>query len=93
MQISYSRGTNLAKKVELTVDISKHILVPKQKVLTEKEATLLLDFYNISRSQLPAITIKDPMVKKLNAESNNIIEITRNSEVTGEHKYYRRVTI
>ena len=81
----------MAKKKEITVDISKHIFIPKHKILNELEFQQLLKKYNISPSQLPSISIKDPMIQKIDAESNSIIEITRLSPHAGEYKYYRRV--
>ena len=81
----------MAKKKEISVDISKHVFVPKHKILNVSETETLLKNYNISRSQLPSITIKDPMVKKIDAEVNSIIEIIRLSPHAGEYKYYRRV--
>ncbi len=81
----------MAKKKEISVDISKHVFVPKHKILNDSETETLLKNYNISRSQLPSITIKDPMVKKIDAEVNSIIEIIRLSPHAGEYKYYRRV--
>ena len=81
----------MAKKKEISVDISKHVFVPKHKILNDSETETLLKNYNISRSQLPSITIKDPMIKKIDAEVNSIIEIIRLSPHAGEYKYYRRV--
>tara|TARA_B100001079_G_scaffold221727_1_gene197752 strand:- start:87 stop:338 length:252 start_codon:yes stop_codon:yes gene_type:complete len=81
----------LAKKKEITVDISKHIFIPNHKILDESEAEAIFKTYNISRSQLPSISIKDPMAQKLDAELNSIIEIIRLSPHAGEYKYYRRV--
>jgi len=81
----------LAKKKEITVDISKHVFVPKHKILNDSETESLLKTYNISRSQLPSISIKDPMIQKLDAEANSIIEIIRLSPHAGEYKYYRRI--
>ena len=81
----------MAKKKEITVDISKHTFIPKHKVLNESESEVILKTYNISKSQLPSIGIKDPMAQKLDAELNSIIEIIRLSPHAGEYKYYRRV--
>lgn len=81
----------MAKKKEITVDISKHVFVPKHKILNDSETDSLLKTYNISRAQLPSISIKDPMVQKLDAEANSIIEIIRLSPHAGEYKYYRRI--
>ena len=81
----------MVKKKEIIVDISKHIFIPKHKILKESEIKIILETYNISRSQLPSITIKDPMAQKIGAELNSIIEIIRSSPHAGEYKYYRRV--
>lgn len=80
----------MAKK-PVQLDISKHVLIPKHKLLDEKSAKALLEQYKISPYQLPSMSVKDPMAKQLNAEVGNIIEIERFSEVTGKHKYYRRI--
>ncbi len=81
----------MAKKKEINIDTSKHVFVPKHKILNDSETESLLKKYNISRSQLPTISIKDQMVKKSDAEANSIIEIIRVSPHAGEYKYYRRV--
>ena len=78
-------------KNPIQIDISKHVLIPKHKILDEKSAKTLLDQYKISPFQLPSMSVKDPMAKHLNAEVGNIIEIERFSPVTGKHKYYRRI--
>ena len=81
----------MAKKKEITVDISKHKFIPNHKILDESESEVIFKTYNISRSQLPSISFKDPMAQKLGAELNSIIEIIRLSPHAGEYKYYRRV--
>jgi DNA-directed RNA polymerase subunit H len=77
--------SQLAKKI----DILKHILVPKTTKLSEKEIKELLDQYNISKVQLPSISIKDPLAKALGLETNDIIKIERQSP-TGKNYYFRR---
>lgn len=81
----------MAKKKPVSADISKHVLVPKHKKLNEAEVKSLLDNHKISPYQLPSISIKDPMSIHLNLEVGDIIEISRQSEVTGKYNYYRRV--
>ncbi|MDP6845432.1 MAG: DNA-directed RNA polymerase subunit RpoH/Rpb5 C-terminal domain-containing protein [Candidatus Nanoarchaeia archaeon] len=78
-------------KNPIQLDISKHVLIPKHKLLDEKSSKTLMEQYKISPNQLPSMSVKDPMAKHLNAEIGSIIEIERISEVTGKHKYYRRV--
>jgi len=81
----------LAKKKPVSADISKHVLVSKHKKLDEAEVKALLDKHKVSTYQLPSISIKDPMSIHLNLEVGDIIEINRESEVTGKYNYYRRV--
>ena len=72
------------------IDITQHNLVPKFSKLSEEEKQKILDFYNISLVQLPAIFSKDPMVKAVEAKQNDIIKIERVSNL-GRAPYYRRV--
>tara|TARA_Y100000310_G_C20254025_1_gene610437 strand:- start:253 stop:498 length:246 start_codon:yes stop_codon:yes gene_type:complete len=78
-------------KTNVTIDISNHILVPKHKLLTEANKKSILDNYQISEIQLPSISIKDPAIKKFDAKVGDVIEISRESQVSGKYKHYRRV--
>lgn len=72
------------------VNISKHILVPKHRILSEKESKILLEKYNISIHQLPLLRTKDPMAIAINAKIGDIVEITRDGP-TRLHPFFRRV--
>jgi len=74
------------------IDIFKHELVPKHRILTEEEKENLLKKYGVKLSQLPRISPKDPAAKAIGAKPNDVIEITRKSPTAGETKYYRVVT-
>ena len=80
------RGCMGAKK-----SILDHVLVPKCRVLTEKEVTEILKCYGIKKSQLPRILETDPIVVELGAKKGDVIEFIRNSPVAGESVYYRVV--
>ncbi|OYT42154.1 MAG: DNA-directed RNA polymerase subunit H [Candidatus Aenigmarchaeota archaeon ex4484_224] len=73
------------------IDVSKSELVPKHRVLSEKEKEELLKKYRVTLKQLPRILSSDPMVKLLNAKIGDIIEIERKSPLGGKVKYYRVV--
>ena len=73
------------------IDITKHNLVPKHKLLNDKEKDELLKHYSISLKQLPRILLSDPMVKILNAKIGDVIKIMRKSQTAGEAVYYRVV--
>ncbi len=72
-------------------DITNHILMSKHEKLSEQAAIKILEKYNISKRQLPIIFTKDPAIKHLDANSGDIIEITRKSPTTNTSKFYRVV--
>ena len=73
------------------INIFEHELVPKHRIMSEKEVEELLKKYGITKKELPKILITDPAVKALNAKVGDVIEITRKSPVAGTTKYYRVV--
>jgi DNA-directed RNA polymerase subunit H len=77
---------SLVKKI----NILKHVLVPKHRILSKKEIAGVIEKYNISVVQLPRIKMKDPIVKALEAEPGDILEIEREGP-SGNYLYYRRV--
>jgi DNA-directed RNA polymerase subunit H len=68
-----------------------NILVPKHAVLDDKDAEKLLEFYKLTRVELPKIRESDPALKGLGAKIGNIIKITRKSPSAGTALYYRVV--
>jgi len=72
-------------------EITKHTLVPKHTILSEKEKKTLFEKYNISLNELPKILTTDAMAKPLKAKHGDIIKIIRQSETAGESVYYRGV--
>lgn len=79
----------MAKEKE--INIQKHSLVPKHVILKQEDVDKLLKKYNITLGQLPKISIKDPMVKLLDAKDGEVIKITRKSETNIKSPYYRVV--
>lgn len=72
-------------------DITKHILVPKHTLVSEKEKKQLFEKYNISIKELPKILADDPAVKHLKPKQGDIIKVVRKSPTSGETVYYRGV--
>ena len=64
--------------------------MPKHVVMTEEETRDLLAKYNISKKQMPAISIKDPVIKDIDVKVGDVIKILRESLV-GKSFYYRAV--
>jgi DNA-directed RNA polymerase subunit H len=71
-------------------NIIKHVLVPEHTVLSNDEKQKLLDDFKISESQLPSISIKDPVVMLLKTKVDDVIKIIRTSK-NNTHATYRRV--
>lgn len=71
-------------------DIIQHVLVPEHTVLSDEEAKKVLEKFNISPAQLPAIKASDPIAKVLNAEAGKIIKVERKTQ-TENIVYYRIV--
>ena len=71
------------------VDILKHKLVPKHRILTKEEEKELLERYGITKKDLPKILDSDPVIKKIGAKIGDIVEITRKD--IQKSKYYRVV--
>lgn len=70
----------------------QHILVPEHRKLSEEEAGNILVKFNISRRQLPRIKINDPAILELEPKKGDIIEIKRNSIISGKSLFYRVVS-
>ena len=71
-------------------DVTQHVLVPSHKILSELEVQQVLEKFNISTLQMPAILATDSVVKSLGAKKGNVIEIERKTQ-SGKTKYYRVV--
>jgi len=74
------------------IDVLLHELVPKHKLLTNKETLDLLDKYQISVIDLPQIFEKDPVAIAIGAKEGDVIKIIRDSSTTVKTiNYYRYV--
>jgi DNA-directed RNA polymerase subunit H len=75
---------------EITIDVLAHKLVPKMRILSEKEKAELLEKYNVDETKLPKMYVTDPAAKQLGAKVGDVIEIKRN-DLTGNYNFYRLV--
>jgi len=73
------------------IDITKHVLMPPFRKLTDEEINKVLIKFNISLLQLPQISIKDPMAKAVKADINEVLEIEHKSPTGNKDLFYRRV--
>ena len=92
-KVSLKKARIYSKNLGLTGQFSifKHVLVPKHRVMSEKEKRELLKKYSITLNQLPRIRVRDPAAMTIGARVGDVIEITRKSPTAGETKYYRVV--
>ena len=73
-------------------DVTKHMLVPKHSVISEKEKKELIDKYQLSIIDFPKMSPKDPAIQHLKVKEGDIVKIVRESKTAGESVFYRRVT-
>jgi DNA-directed RNA polymerase subunit H len=74
-----------------TVDITKHVLVPKHALVSEAEKKHITDELKLTGKELPKILKTDPAIVDLKAKDGDVIKITRQSNTAGEIAFYRRV--
>ncbi len=74
-------------------DVLKHVLVPRHRLLDEKEKEELFKKYNIKPSQLPRILETDPVVKALGAKKGDVIEIIREEKGCLKPVVYYRIVV
>lgn len=70
----------------LYFNITKHILQPKFKIISEEQVKQIIKTLNCSLNNFPKISINDPISKYYGAELKNVFEIKRKDEI-----YYRLV--
>lgn len=69
--------------------IPNHILYNKHRILNFEEEKEILDNLYITKAKLPIILISDPTIIWSSGIIGNIVEITRNDDITGMSLYYR----
>jgi len=73
------------------VSILEHESVPIHEIITNEELNALLNKYKIHKEQLPKIKSTDPVIKEINAELGDVVEIRRSSRTAGTALSYRLV--
>jgi DNA-directed RNA polymerase subunit H (RpoH/RPB5) len=68
----------------LYFNYSKHYLVPKHRLLDDKERTELSKMFDLTK--LPRIESQDPMAKYLGARPGDVVEVSGMCMVSGENK-------
>jgi len=88
--VGFVRIENYPYKLFTSV-IPEHEMVPKHRILNEKEEREVLDQLFIEKKSLPKIKKSDPPVVWVGGEVGDIIEILIPSEAVGREKKYRVV--
>lgn len=74
----------------LQFNILEHKLVPKMKVLNDKEKELIKEKYNVSEDKdFPSVSRFDPPSIVLGLRPGQLLEIERNSNTSINSKFYR----
>jgi len=90
MNKEYFRNVHIFHIDVLVVDLLSHRLVPKHKVIRDKdEIEKIFRKTNSNAQLLPVILRTDPIGKLIRLCPGNICEITRHSETSGYSTYYR----
>ena len=79
----------VVKMKEKDFDIFETKLVPKHELINDEEKASLLKEFNIKITQLPRISIDDPVSKRIEAKKGDVVRIFRKD--TNSTIYYRVV--
>lgn len=85
------RSSKAKTKDKATYVVSQHILVPKHRVLSEKEKKELLESYKITLSELPKILLDDAVLSGLDVKAGDVVHVEKTLPVVGKVDYYRGV--
>ena len=71
-------------------NITKHVLVPTMRIISEDEKEIVKKKYTIeNNSNMPLILKSDPSAMFYGVKSGDFVEITRTSETSGIYICYR----
>lgn len=77
--------------MEQKINIFESYLVPKHEILNDEQKAELLSAYKTDLTQLPRISVDDPVSKARGAKRGDVIKITRESK--GNTVLYFRVVV
>ena len=70
-------------------NVSRHIQIPRHRVLSKQELTNVLEEYNCTIKNLPTIKRDDPQAKYIGLRPKQVCEIISNNATSGITKKYR----
>jgi len=75
---------------DLLFNPTKHQYVPPHRKLSNDEAKMIMDAYNVkNKLQMPIILHTDRIAKWIGLKQGELVEITRYNENSGKSYYYR----
>lgn len=88
--IKYNIFVNIINMKMYLFNILEHALVPKHRILSDKEKADVYEQYNIiNDSEMPEISRFDPVAKTIGIKPGQLCEIIRSSKTSITSKYYR----
>mmetsp|Transcript_20361 Transcript_20361/g.52857 ORF Transcript_20361/g.52857 Transcript_20361/m.52857 type:complete len:217 (-) Transcript_20361:108-758(-) len=76
-------------ELELMVNITEHMYVPKHTVLSDADKAIILERYKMSEDQVPRIQESDPISRYFGMTSGQMLKIVRVSQTAGRYVTYR----
>lgn len=90
-QLQEYKNTEVFYDYELKINLIDNCLVPKHILLSDKEASDVIESYNLKPNNLKRLLITDPVAKYYNMKRGNIVRIERPSINSGYSIDYRIV--
>ena len=86
----YSSVLQVFYTKELTYNPLRHELVPKHRILSDKEKQAIMEEYRIEKPRhMPLIDNSDVICRWLGVRPGDVVEITRHNDSSGAYLYYR----
>lgn len=86
-----STNTQIFEEHKLLVDIISHVLQPQYELLTQQEATDVMNEYGFESKHMKTMSPKDPVAQYFGLKKGDIIKIIRPSPTSGTAVDYRRI--
>src|SRR6478609_9822342 len=77
---------------DLSINITKHVMMPQHEVLTTSEKKQFLSNSHLKEEQLPKISANDPVAKYYGMRRGDVVKSTRNSDTSGRSISFRLCT-
>lgn len=76
---------------DLLINVTRHVMKPKHRLLTDQEKQKLLKKYSIEAKQLPRMSKKDAIARYYGLEKGQVVKISYTGGITDSYVTYRCV--